>query len=104
MLDTLRDVAESDAEFVWVDSDFLAAQDVGEWMELPLWIREEGFSRLLEADPTAALAHGLKIRPLAETARDTLEWWRGGEAPIEPPAGLAREKEQQVLDAWASKE
>jgi hypothetical protein len=36
--------------------------------------------------------------------RDTLDWARSGDAPIEPPAGLDREKEQVVLDAWLSKE
>jgi len=47
-----------------------------------------------------ALANGLRIRPLEETVRDTLEWVRAGLSPSEPSAGLAREKEQRVLDAW----
>ena len=59
---------------------------------------------MLAIDPTAAFAAGLETRPLAETVRDTLAWVRSGEAPAEPPAGLAREKERPVLDAWLSKE
>jgi hypothetical protein len=34
----------------------------------------------------------------------TLAWVGSGNAPPDPPAGLARVKEQQVLDAWLSKE
>ena len=42
----------------------------------------------------AALAAGLRTRPLEETVRDTLAWVRSGEAPADPPAGLDREKER----------
>jgi 2'-hydroxyisoflavone reductase len=104
LLEACREVAGSDAELVWVDPDFLAAHEVGEWMELPLWIHDPQFAGMLGVDPAAAFAAGLQTRPLAETVRDTLAWVRSGEAPAEPPAGLAREKEQVVLDTWLSKE
>jgi 2'-hydroxyisoflavone reductase len=104
LFETCRDVAGSDAEPVWVESDFLLASEVGEWMELPLWIADPGFAGMLGVDPAAAFATGLETRPLAETVRDTLAWVRSGEAPTEPPAGLDPEKEQRVLDAWFSKE
>ena len=104
MFATCVEVAGSDAELVWVDGDFLAANEVGEWMELPLWLHDEEHRGMLAIDPAAAFAAGLETRPLAETARDTLAWVRSGEAPAEVPAGLAREKERSVLDAWLSKE
>jgi 2'-hydroxyisoflavone reductase len=100
LIDTCRAVAGADADLVWVDGDFLAEHEVGEWMELPLWLHDPGYRGMLSIDPAPAFAAGLETRPLEETARDTLEWARGGEAPIEPPAGLDREKEQRVLDAW----
>jgi 2'-hydroxyisoflavone reductase len=88
---------------VWVDGQFLVKQDVGPWMELPLWVGpEEGDFMCAPVD--RALANGLCIRPLEQTVRDTLDWVRAGLGPIEPQAGLAREKEQQVLDAWLSKQ
>ena len=104
MLETCRRVAHSDAELVWVDPEFLAEHEVGEWMDLPLWIRDAAFARMLEVDPTAALANGLRIRPLEQTVADTLEWARtdAGSA-LEPPAGLDRAKERVILDAWLSK-
>jgi hypothetical protein len=96
--------SDADVELVWVDGDFLAAHEVGEWMELPLWLHSPEYRAMLSVEPARALAAGLSPRPVAETAHDTLEWVRSGEAPIEPPAGLEREKEQAVLDAWLSKE
>jgi len=104
MLETCRDVAGMDAEIVWVDPDFLHEQAVEEWMELPLWLYDESYRGMLSVDPSAAFAAGLETRPLAETARDTLEWARSGQAPPDPPAGLDREKEQAVLDEWLSKD
>jgi 2'-hydroxyisoflavone reductase len=103
LLETCRDAAGSDAELVWVDPAFLADHEVGEWMELPLWISSPEFAAILSVDPSPAFATGLETRPLAETARDTLEWVRGGDAPTDTGAGLARDKEQRLLDEWFSK-
>jgi 2'-hydroxyisoflavone reductase len=103
VIETCRRVAGSDGELVWVDPDFLNEQGVEEWMELPLWLYDEAYRGMLSADPSPAFAAGLRTRPLEETVRDTLEWVRSGDAPSEFPAGLDREKEQTVLDAWASR-
>jgi 2'-hydroxyisoflavone reductase len=105
LLETCTRVARSDAELVWIDPDFLAEHDVGEWMELPLWIRDPAFARMLEVDPSAALSNGLRIRPLDETVAATLAWARSDEAAaVEAKAGLEREKERVVLDRWLSKD
>jgi 2'-hydroxyisoflavone reductase len=104
LVETCHAIAETDAEVVWVDPAFLVEHEVGEWMELPLWITSPEFAGILSVDPRPAFAAGLEARPLEETVRDTLAWVRSGEAPIEPPAGLERAKEQAVLDAWLSKE
>jgi 2'-hydroxyisoflavone reductase len=94
----------TDAEVVWVEPDFLLEQAVGEWMELPLWLHASEYAGMLSIDPARAFAAGLQTRPLAETAADTLAWVRSGEAPADPPAGLARDKERAVLDSWLSKD
>jgi 2'-hydroxyisoflavone reductase len=73
-------------------------------MELPLWLYDEKYRGMLSVDASRAFAAGLRTRPLEETVRDTLAWAQSDEAPIEPPAGLDREKEQIVLDRWLSKE
>jgi 2'-hydroxyisoflavone reductase len=102
LIDSCR--SDGDVELVWVGGDFLVEHEVGEWMELPLWLHSPEYRGMLSVDPARAFAAGLATRPVAESARDTLEWVRSGEAPIQPPAGLDREKEQAVLDAWLSKE
>ena len=104
ILETCRRLARTDAEVVWVDSAFLVEQEVGEWMELPLWLSDPAYRSMQLTPVERATAAGLRQRPLEETVRDTLDWVRSGEAPTEPPAGLDREKEQRVLDEWLSKE
>jgi 2'-hydroxyisoflavone reductase len=104
--DALLEACRSDAdvELVWIDGDFLAEHEIAEWMELPLWLHSPEWQGMLSVDGSRAAAAGLRTRPVAETARDTLAWARGGDAPADPPAGLARDKEQATLDAWASKD
>jgi len=50
----------------------------------------------------AAVAAGLKFMPLADTARDTLNWFL--KLPEDRRknlrAGLAREREAEILSAW----
>jgi len=104
LFETCRRVSGSDADFIWVDGDFLAEHGVEEWMELPLWLRSPDYAGMLAVDPAAAFAAGLAPRPLEETVQATLEWGLSGEAPAETAAGLAHEKEEQVLDDWLSKE
>lgn len=102
LFETCHAVAASDAELVWIDTDFLVEHDVGEWMELPLWLASPEFAGMLSVDPAPAFAAGLAPRPLEETARDTLAWVRSGEAP-KTEAGLDRAKERRLLDSWLSK-
>jgi 2'-hydroxyisoflavone reductase len=99
ILEACRRVADTEAQLVWVDGDFLERQGVGPWMELPLWIGSEQ-ADFMRSPVDRALASGLQIRPLEESARDTLDWAQREQAPHKFPAGLAREKEQRVLDAW----
>ncbi|HZQ16389.1 MAG TPA: NAD-dependent epimerase/dehydratase family protein [Gaiellaceae bacterium] len=103
LLETCAAVAGARPDLVWVDPDFLAAQEVGEWLELPLWTHDPAHAGLLAVDPAAAFAAGLAPRPLAETVRDTLAWVDAGEAPAVEGVGLDRAKERRVLDAWLAR-
>jgi 2'-hydroxyisoflavone reductase len=51
-----------------------------------------------------ALAMGLRFRPVTETARDTLAWWKTlpAERRANPRAGLSPEREREVLAAWTA--
>jgi 2'-hydroxyisoflavone reductase len=87
----------SDARLVWIPSDWLAEQGVGEWMELPVWVSSEEFKGLHHVDNARAVAAGLTFRPLEETARATLE-----EADTSDEAGMKPERERELLAAWAA--
>jgi 2'-hydroxyisoflavone reductase len=104
LLVTCRAVTGVESEIVWVDAGFLVEHGVEQWMELPMWLHEAEYAAMQSTPRERALAAGLRTRPLAETARDTLAWVQSGQGPADPPAGLDREKERQVLDAWLSKD
>ena len=84
------------AEVTWVDDGFLLGREVGEWMELPLWIaKTPGQERFHEADTTKAHAAGLKHRPLTETIEATL-----AEAATVEGVGLSADREAELLRDW----
>jgi 2'-hydroxyisoflavone reductase len=97
--------ARSDARPVWVESSFLEAHDVEPWMGLPLWLPESaGFAGFFDVGAARAQATGLRMRPLVDTARDTLAWLATLPADREWKAGLAPEREVELLSAWAAKD
>jgi 2'-hydroxyisoflavone reductase len=102
LLTTCLRVAQSDAEFVWVDGRFLVERDVSPWTELPVWVGSEE-SDFMRTPGGRALANGLQLRPLERTVRDTLEWARMGPALIKPETALSAEKERDVVEAWLAK-
>ena len=87
----------ADAQPVWIDSDWLAEQGVGTWMELPLWLHGVDWVGMMDADVSRALAAGLTFRPLDEIVRGTLEL----AAPTDD-AGLKPQRETELLRAWAA--
>jgi 2'-hydroxyisoflavone reductase len=102
VLDACRTAAGSDANFVWVDDDFLTAAEVGPWMELPLWVpSDDDFAALMQVDVSRAVAAGLTFRTPVDTARATLEWARSEET-LPGDAGLDREKERKLLESATS--
>jgi 2'-hydroxyisoflavone reductase len=104
-LEECRAATGSDASFVWADEKFLLDAEVAPWGEMPLWIPEsmEQMRYFLGISAEKAVAAGLGFRPLAETVRDTLEWDLSRPADAERRAGLAREREREVLAAWGAR-
>ena len=88
----------SDARFVWIPSEWLADQGVGEWMELPLWVSSDEMKGLHDVRNDRAVAAGLSFRRLEETARATL-----AQAELTDEAGLRPEREADLLEAWAAR-
>ena len=74
MLETCREVAGGDAVFHWADAAFIEEQNVF----FPIWNPTTGdFGGAHRVDISRAIAAGYTSRPVAETVRDTLEWWNG---------------------------
>jgi len=88
---------------VWVSADFLEKQKVEPWSDMPVWIPETGDMAGAEhtSDQRAHRA-GLTIRPIRDTVTDTLAWHlkRPKNEQDALKAGIATDREQQVLSAW----
>src|SRR5436190_6938430 len=100
MLNEIKDALHSNGTFTWLPADFLQQQKVEAWSDMPVWAGDElGLAR---TNIDRALAKGLTFRPLAETARDTLLWFKSlpQERQSKLRAGLTPEREAEVLAAW----
>jgi 2'-hydroxyisoflavone reductase len=99
LLATSVAVAGSEASVAWVTDEFLVEREVGQWMELPLWLTGPEHAYMDRADVSRALAEGLGFRPLEDTVRGTLE-----EASTTDASGLSAEHEAELLAAWHGRE
>jgi 2'-hydroxyisoflavone reductase len=102
VLDTCRAVSASDARFTWVSEAFLLENAVTPWSELPLWIPQSDLDMLGFSDVSCAkaIAADLTFRDLATTVRDTLAWDSARADGTAPRAGLAAEREAELLRMW----
>jgi 2'-hydroxyisoflavone reductase len=100
MLDETKAALKSNATFTWVREDFLTRQKVEPWSDMPVWTGKA--SGLARAKIDRVLSKGLTFRPLAETARDTLAWFKAQPQDRQSKlrAGLTPEHEVEVLNAW----
>lgn len=92
--------ARPPVRFLWVDADRLLALDVRPWAgprSLPLWLPGDEYAGMRDRDVSATLDAGLSVRPLAETAGDTLRWVATGTGARK--SGLTWDEEQDVLSA-----
>jgi len=91
---------------VWIPADFLEAQQVAPWSEMPAWLPAKGEeAAFASTSNAAAVAQGLTITPLGKTVEDTLAWHLGrpAEEREKLKAGIAPEKEAAVIAAWKAK-
>jgi 2'-hydroxyisoflavone reductase len=111
MLYGIKAVTLSGAQFTWVPADFLTEQKIRAWSNMPVWVPDRpenvAFSR---RKIDKALAAGLTFRPLAVTAKETLDWNKTrpaeelqalSEGKI---AGISAQREADVLAAWKAKQ
>src|SRR5882724_87983 len=101
MLEVIKRTTNSDARFTWVDDEFLKSQKIID--DIPIWTSphgpEIGYSTM---NINKAVSKGLTFRPLSDTTRATLEWFRKQPTSrqLKMRAGIKAEREAEVLAAW----
>lgn len=94
---TAAGVGNPDPDLTWVDSEFLEAQGVVPWAgegSVPMWLPRPEYDGMLAHDPAPALAAGLRLRPVEETAPGCLD---------SSVHAISPEREAEVLAAWHSR-
>jgi 2'-hydroxyisoflavone reductase len=104
LLHAIRGVTTAGATLTWVPAEFLAAQQVTPWGDMPVWVPEAGESKGFHSMRNdRAVAAGLTFRSIADTAQATLEWFDAqpeARRSAPPRAGISAEREAAVLAAW----
>jgi 2'-hydroxyisoflavone reductase len=103
MLSGIAAAVHGDARLTWVPTDFLEAQKVAAWSDMPVWVPGQGGSAgFARRSIRKALAAGLTFRPLAITASDTLAWFQQqpAERQAKLKAGLPPAREVELLAKW----
>ena len=110
MLYGVKAVTTAGAQFVWVPWEFLQSQRVRAWRDMTVWQpptgRTAGYQR---RDASKAIAAGLTFRPVAVTAKDTLDWHKTRPAAEQEATlagtinGIGMKREAEVIAAWRAK-
>jgi len=107
MLYGVKAITTAGAQFTWVPWDFLRENGVRPWRHMTVWQPPYGATAGYQRRNAAkAIAKGLTFRPLAVTAKDTLDWHRTRpqaeqDATLDGKInGLPAEREAEVLAKW----
>ncbi len=103
----IRASTTAGAQLTWVPTDFLMAQEVSPWGDMPVWVPGQGDMAGFHTRSNAkAIAVGLTFRSLADTVEATQAWFAAQpeerrNAPLR--AGIKPEREVAVLAAWTQR-
>lgn len=87
----------------WVSAEFIEAQNLAERGALPIWSPPTGeYAGVAYVNGERAAARGLRNRPVKETARDVISWWKTlpEQRTQKVRAGPSAEREAEVLSLW----
>ncbi|MEZ4415737.1 MAG: NAD-dependent epimerase/dehydratase family protein [Gemmatimonadota bacterium] len=113
----IRAVTSADVSFTWVDADFLLERDQKPWTDIPLWWPARngwgprsfggniGGEGAFAIDGSLAWANGFARRPLADTAKSTLDWyWETfPDWPEDRRPGFSAAVERRLLEEWKAR-
>ena len=102
LLERTRDAVGSDATLTWVNAAFLLEQ--GHFV-VTYWVEPTGdYLGMMQVNGDKAFAAGFEMRPLEQTARETLEWFNAQDAERqELRSGLTPETEAELLAAFRAR-
>jgi 2'-hydroxyisoflavone reductase len=116
MFALFKGIFSSTAEIVFVDPGWLIEQGVKPNTEMPWWVPGDDHKYHYGVDGNKALAHGLTLRPFAESILDSVAWddanppngsqpgprkaQQAGETVGVWDSTLSRERELALLAAW----
>lgn len=103
ILESCVRVADNGTRLTWVPADVLAEHGLRSWYELQLWADSASAGAgSLTWSTAKALDAGLTVRPIDDTVRDTLDWFRTRPAERQSAlrSGIPADKEADVLAAW----
>jgi 2'-hydroxyisoflavone reductase len=106
ILQACKTASGSDATFTWVPAEFLEKQSVQPWSDMPAWVPHQGETAgFMHVSNAKALAAGLTFRPIEDTAKATLDWFRTQPEDRQQKlrAGIGPERETAVLAAWKAR-
>jgi 2'-hydroxyisoflavone reductase len=103
----IRASTTAGAHVTFVPADFLEAQNVSPWVDMPVWLPAAGDSAGFHTRSNAkAIAAELTFRSIADTTAATLAWFAAQSEERRkagPRAGITPEREAEVLAAWKTK-
>lgn len=94
-----KEFSGSDAEFIYIDEKFLLEEEVIPYKDLTLWLPQES-AGMNSVNISKAKKAGLKIRPLEQTLKDTVEYDLSRGPDFKLRTGLSDEKERELLEKW----
>ena len=107
MLYGVKAITTAGAQFTWVPWEFLRDHQVRPWRHMTVWQPPYGATAGYQRrNASKAIAKGLTFRPLAVTAKDTLDWHKTRPEKEQLATlngeinGLPMTKEAEVLAAW----
>ena len=105
MLSEIAAGIQTEPRLTWVSTDFLKAQKVLPWRDLPVWVPGQGdWAGFARRDIRRALDAGLVFRLLPQKAADTLTYFKTlpQDRQEKLKAGLSAERETALLANWAA--
>ena len=99
-------VSASEVTPIWMDLDFIEKHKLLETNGLPTWAPSTGEeAKWAYASGERAVEAGMVNRPIRETVRDLLDWWKTlpEERTSKMRAGLTAERESELIAGWKAR-